>query len=95
MFLQSSSIDDEGTVYNYTWVMNRGDRTYSRAFKTIKHKASETFIDLNQESSYLIVIDSEALTHYAFDQANLILRLKRDEDFLDRIMSFTIVANST
>ena len=58
VFVQSNSIADDGTTYNYTWVMNRGDRTYSRAFKIIKHNTSQTFIDLNQDSSFLIVIDN-------------------------------------
>ena len=49
VFLQSVSTADDGSVYNYTWVMNRGDRTYSRCFKVIKHDTSATFIDLNQD----------------------------------------------
>lgn len=46
VFIQSSSIDNDFT-YNYTWILNRGDRTFSRAFKVIKHNTSNTMIDLN------------------------------------------------
>ncbi len=56
VFIQSSSTA-ENTTYNYTWIMNRGDRTYNKAFKTIRHASAKTIIDLNEDMSYLIVID--------------------------------------
>lgn len=46
VFIQSSSTDNN-IVYNYTWILNRGDRTYSRAFHVIKHDSANTLIDLN------------------------------------------------
>ena len=56
VFIQSSS-SAENVTYNYTWIMNRGDRTYTKAFKIIKHGSAKTIIDLNEDMSYLIVID--------------------------------------
>ena len=41
-----------------------------------------------------MIIDNEKIVNYALDEANLVLRLKKDEDFLDRIMSFKIKARS-
>ncbi len=46
VFVQSSSVDNN-VVYNYTWILNRGDRTFSRAFKVLKHNFANTLIDLN------------------------------------------------
>lgn len=53
------SVDNEkGTrrEYNYTWVMSRGDRTYTKAFHVIKHGNANTFVDFNLDESYLMVI---------------------------------------
>lgn len=36
------------TTYNYTWIFNRGDRTYSKAFQVISHDTVKTFIELNR-----------------------------------------------
>ena len=58
--------------------MNRGDRTYTKAFKVIKHGSDKTNIDVNEDLSYLIIFDDIQLTNYAIDEANLILRLKKD-----------------
>lgn len=81
-------------MYNYTWILNRGDRTYTHAFKVIKHSTANVRIDLNFDETYLLIVDDEKLVNYALDQANLVLKLKKDEDFLDRMMSFTIKAHS-
>lgn len=35
------------TQYNYTWILSRNDRTYTKAFQVIKHDTSNTFVDLN------------------------------------------------
>ena len=35
-------------VYNYTWILTRGFRTYTRAYKVIKHNTFKTFMDLNR-----------------------------------------------
>lgn len=35
-------------VYNYTWIYNRGDRMYNKAFKVINHNTYKTFIDMNR-----------------------------------------------
>jgi hypothetical protein len=40
-------------------------------------------------------MDDVGIYNYAFDQANLVLRLKQDEDLLDRMMNFTILATSS
>ena len=74
VFVQSTSIDNNIT-YNYTWILNRGDRTYSRAFHVIKHSSANVMIDLNEDLTYLIIINEESISNYAFDQANLIFTL--------------------
>jgi len=47
--------------------MNRGDRTYTKAFKVIKHGSDKTIIDVNEDLSYLIIFDDIQLTNYAID----------------------------
>lgn len=94
VIVQSSSMDGNNQTYNYTWIMNRGDRTYTQAFKVIKHGTARTFVDFNEQFSYLLILDDFSLVNYAFEQATLILRLKADEDMFDRIMNFTIKATS-
>lgn len=48
VFVQASSQDpDTKTMYYYTWVLNRGDRTYTHAFQVIKHPNAAVRIDLN------------------------------------------------
>jgi len=74
VFIQSTST--EGKVsYNYTWILNRGDRTYTRAFKVLKHNTSKIFIDLNEELTFLLIINTQSMTNYAFDQATLVIKL--------------------
>ena len=43
--------------YNYTWIFNRGDRSYNRAFKVINHNTVRTAINFNRNESFLLVID--------------------------------------
>jgi len=74
--------------------MNRGDRTYTKAFKTIRHGSARTVIDLNEDMSYLIVIDDEKLANYAVDDTNMVIRLKTDDTLLDKINTFKITATS-
>lgn len=74
VFVQSSSTDGTMT-YNYTWILNRGDRTYTRAFKVLKHNSSNIFIDLNEEYTFLLVISNASMINYAFDQAILVIKL--------------------
>lgn len=93
VFLQSSSMDS-GVTYNYTWILNRGDRTYSRAFHVIKHNTSNVIIDLNEDLTFLLVINEDSISNYAFDQANLVLTLDSNEDLLDALSNFTIDALS-
>jgi hypothetical protein len=93
LIVQAASEGDE-LLFNYTWIFNRGDRTYNRAFKVLSHDTPNTRIDFNMDESYLIVMDDETLTNYALDSANLLLRLNKTEDFLDRIMHFSIQAKS-
>lgn len=42
-----------------------------------------------------MIIDQEKLANYVIDEAIMTLTLKKDEDFLDRMMNFTITARST
>jgi hypothetical protein len=58
--------------------MNRGDRTYTKAFKVIKHNSGKTIIDVNEDMSYLIVIDDEKLANYKLDDSNMVLKIKRN-----------------
>lgn len=93
VFIQSSSTDSN-VVYNYTWILNRGDRTFSRAFHVIKHATSNVLIDLNEELTYLMIISEKSISNYAFDQANLLFTLDNNDAFLDKISSFKINALS-
>jgi hypothetical protein len=90
--VQSTSKDV--LTYNYTWIMNRGDRTYSKAFKVIKHDTAQTVIDVNEDESYLIIIDDQRLVNYALDDSNMVIKLDKDEDLLDTISSFKVIATS-
>lgn len=92
--LSSTVNSTDKSIYNYTWVLSRGDRTYTKAFLTIKHDTPNTLVDLNTDFSYLIIIDEEKIVNYAIDEAFMVMTLKKDEDFIDRRMNFTIVANS-
>jgi hypothetical protein len=74
--------------------LNRGDRTFSRAFNVIKHKSANVLIDLNEDLTYLLIINEESISNYAFDQANLVLNLDNDPDLLNKIISFKISALS-
>lgn len=47
--------------------MNRGDRTYTKAFKVIKHSSDKVFIDVNEDLTYLIIFDDDKLANYAID----------------------------
>lgn len=48
VIFSSSSFDDSpSSVYNYTWILNRGARTYTKAFHVMKHSNMNTFIDFN------------------------------------------------
>lgn len=51
LFVQASSPSKNNpkTLYNYTWVMTRGSRTYTKAFHTIKHDSYLNRIDLNSD----------------------------------------------
>lgn len=42
-----------------------------------------------------MIIDEDKISNYAIDEAILSMTLKMDEDYLDRVMNFTIVAKST
>lgn len=37
--------------------MNRGDRTYTKSFRTMRHGNMNVFVDLNAEESFLLVMD--------------------------------------
>ena len=64
--VQASSTDS-GSTYNYTWIMNRGDRTYTHAFKVIKHSTSNVRIDFNLDQSFILIFDNEKIINYALD----------------------------
>jgi hypothetical protein len=55
IFIQSISINEE-IEYKYSWILNRGDRTFSRAFKVIDHEKNNTLIDVNEDFSFIMVI---------------------------------------
>ncbi len=93
VFIQAQSVDSNVT-YNYTWIMNRGDRTYTKAFKVLRHGSDKTIIDVNEDLSYLIIFDDIQLANYAIDEANLVIQLKKDEDLLDNMNSFKVIAKS-
>jgi hypothetical protein len=81
--------------YNYTWIFNRGDRSYNKAYKVINHNTPKTVIDLNREKSYLMIIDDETLTNYAIRQPTLsIFPKKEDETKLNTPWNVTIKATS-
>lgn len=42
-----------------------------------------------------MVIDEEKIANYAIDEAILTLSLPHDEDYLDRVMNFTVIGRST
>lgn len=44
----STSVEG-GASFIYTWILSRGDRSYTTAFKVIKHSNANTFVDLNTE----------------------------------------------
>jgi hypothetical protein len=64
-------------VYNYTWILNRGARTYTKAFYVMKHGNMNSFIDFNLEYSYLLVIDDEKISNYAIDEIIMTMTLKK------------------
>ena len=35
-------------LINYTWIFNKGSRTYMNAYKIIDHQSSTNFIDINK-----------------------------------------------
>jgi hypothetical protein len=78
VFVQSSSTEGKVT-YNYTWILNRGDRTYTRAFKVLKHDSRNIFIDLNEEFTFLLVISNVSMINYAIDQATLVIKLDNNQ----------------
>lgn len=80
VFVQAASPSQKNPKqsFNYTWVLTRGSRTYTRAFHVFKHSSIQNRIDLNFDSSYLIVIDDERITNYAFDNTNLQIKLPKD-----------------
>ena len=60
----------------------------------ISHELSNTFIDVNEELSFMMVIGEKTISNYALDQANLEIKLDYNEDILDVISTFTIEALS-
>lgn len=60
-----TTINGSHIIYNYTWIFNRADRTYNKAFKVINHNTYKTAIFLNKAKSYLLIIDEDSLTNYA------------------------------
>lgn len=65
--------------YNYTWIFNRGDRSYNRAFKVINHNTVRTAISLNREHSYLMMIEDETITNYAIRQPILTFTTRKED----------------
>lgn len=57
--------DGTHIIYNYTWIFNRNDRTFNKAFKVINHNTYKSAIFLNKAKSYLLVVDEDELVNYA------------------------------
>jgi hypothetical protein len=60
----------------------------------IKHNSANVLIDLNEDYTYLMVMNESSISNYAFDKADLTFRLDSNEDLMNKISSFTINANS-
>lgn len=61
----------------------------------MKHNSFQTFIDLNEDMSYLIVIDDEKLANYKIDDSNMVMNIrKKDEELADKVKTFKVVAVS-
>ncbi len=74
--------------------MNRGYRTYTKAFKIIRHSSARTIIDLNEEMSYLIVMEEKKLANYAIDDSNLVIKINKVPELFNKISRFKITAIS-
>jgi hypothetical protein len=44
--------------------------------------------------SYLIVIDDEKMINYKVDDTNMVIKLKENEEMMNKLFSFKIVATS-
>lgn len=60
----------------------------------IKHNSANVLIDLNEDYTYLMVMNESSISNYAFDKADLTFTLDNNEDLMNKISSFTINANS-
>jgi hypothetical protein len=66
--VSSSTVNNtDKSVYNYIWILSRGDRTYTKAFMTKNYDTPNTMVDFNMEFSYLMIIDEEKITNYVID----------------------------
>ena len=81
--------------YNYTWIFNRGDRTYNKAFKVLSHNTFRSAIFLNKAKSYLLVVDEDKITNYALNRPMLSISPKNDEGLMNQAFNFTVNAQST
>lgn len=82
-------------TYNYTWIFNRADRTYNKAYKVINHNTYKSAVFLNRAKSYLLVVDEDKLTNYAIQRPILNINPKNDESIQNLPLNFTVVAQST
>ena len=60
----------------------------------IKHNSANVLIDLNEDYTYLMVMNESSISNYAFDKADLTFTLDGNDELMNKISSFTIQANS-
>lgn len=87
--------DGSHIIYNYTWIFNRNDRTFNKAFKVINHNTYKSAIFLNKAKSYLLVVEDDALTNYAIERPILSIKPNDKEELQNQLLNFTVVAQST
>jgi hypothetical protein len=51
-------------INNYTWVLDRGDRTYGTAFKVVDHKHWNAFTHFNRRDNQLMIADEKGIVTY-------------------------------
>lgn len=51
-------------MYQSTYVLTRGSRTYLNAYIAIPHATPAAFVDLNRETNQIMSIDTEGINIY-------------------------------
>lgn len=94
-FTPTYAANGSQVTYNYTWIFNRADRTYNKAFKVINHNTYRSAVFLNRAKSYLLVVDEDKLVNYAIQRPILSINPTNDESIQNSPLNFTVVAQST